>query len=154
MGAARWVIGRPDKSNVCTLVRCTMETPRERSHLSLQAGPRVIRAGCLQPARARATLIIRVISLARAGAPRENIIILLVLLLSSKLEKRASAAIGGNLQVSPPHTSALLAPAPLRDRRRRSPANYPRNIAITIRVIGNATNFHGAYIPYAQAVLL
>lgn len=30
--------GRPDKSNVCTLVRCTMETPRERSHLSLQAG--------------------------------------------------------------------------------------------------------------------
>lgn len=30
-------VGRPDKSNVCTLVRCTMETPRERSHLSLQA---------------------------------------------------------------------------------------------------------------------
>lgn len=35
MGAARRV-ERPDKSNVCTLVR-TMETPRERSHLSLQA---------------------------------------------------------------------------------------------------------------------
>lgn len=41
-------IGRPDKSNVCTLVRCTMETPRERSHLSLQAGPSIIRAGCSQ----------------------------------------------------------------------------------------------------------
>lgn len=42
---------------------------------------------------------------------------------------------------------ALLAPAAC---DRRSPANYSRNIAITIRVIGNATNFHGAYIPYLE----
>lgn len=62
-------IGRPDKSNVCTLVRCTMETPRERGHLSLQAdrasfGPAV----CNRRGDAAAPLIIRVISLVRENA--------------------------------------------------------------------------------------
>lgn len=92
----------------------------------------------MQPAT---PLIIRVIP--PVGTPRENIIALL--LLSNTLERKERRRGPGLSRRS------TYAPRLCLCDRRRSPANYSRNIAITVRVIGNATNFHGAHIPCASS---
>lgn len=95
---------------------------------------------------AAAPLIIRVIRSHR-NATREYYSSITATL-SNELEK--GALITGIPHRSSQRRSLSDARRPTPDAR-RSPANYSPNIAITIRVIGIATDFHDTYIPCASS---